>query len=69
MKSILIILFISISLTSVAQNTGIRFTNNELLTNAIKKAKTENKLIFLDCLLHGVSHAGIWTSKYIPILK
>ena len=49
MKPLLLLLFMSLELPSFAQNTGIRFTNDSLLIDVLKKAKTGNKLIFMDC--------------------
>jgi thiol-disulfide isomerase/thioredoxin len=49
MKSFFVLLFISLASTSIAQTSGIRFTNDSLLIDILKKTKTDNKLIFMDC--------------------
>lgn len=49
MKKILILLLLTISLSSVAQETGIVFEKDTVLENVLARAKAENKLVFIDC--------------------
>lgn len=49
MKSLFLLLFLALGLVTKGQESGISFSNDTLLSSAIRKAMTENKLIFVDC--------------------
>jgi thiol:disulfide interchange protein len=49
MKSAILLLFLTLGLNSQGQESGIRFSNDSLLSIVLKKAKIENKLVFVDC--------------------
>ena len=49
MKTKLILLFCILSLSIMAQEEGIKFISDTTLTDALAKAKQENKLLFVDC--------------------
>lgn len=49
MKRILLLLIVVFSISLYAQDTGIVFSNDSLLSEALTKAKSEGKLVFIDC--------------------
>ena len=49
MKNYVIMLFCLVSLGISAQEEGIKFINDSTLSDALTKAKQENKLLFVDC--------------------
>lgn len=49
MKTLCLLLLLTLGLPCGAQVNGIRFTNDALLSNLLEKAKKTNKLIFIDC--------------------
>lgn len=49
MRSLPLILILSLGLNTFAQTKGIKFINDTLLSTVLKKSKTENKMIFIDC--------------------
>jgi len=49
MKKILFTIFLGISIITIAQETGIKFKPDNTFEAALKTAKEENKLIFIDC--------------------
>jgi thiol:disulfide interchange protein len=49
MKSLYLLLFLSFGLASQAQENGIRFTNDTLLSTLLEKAMNARKLVFINC--------------------
>jgi thiol-disulfide isomerase/thioredoxin len=49
MKLLPLILILATGLNSFAQTKGIKFLNDTLLSTVLKKSKSENRLIFVDC--------------------
>jgi thiol-disulfide isomerase/thioredoxin len=49
MKFLSLILILSLGLNTFAQTKGIKFINDTLLFSVLKKSRTENKMIFIDC--------------------
>jgi len=49
MRSLFLFIFLTLGLISTAQDNGIRFSPDTLLSSALKKAKADNRLIFIDC--------------------
>lgn len=49
MKRILLLLIVVFSISLYAQDTGIVFSNDSLLSEALTKSKSEGKLVFIDC--------------------
>jgi len=49
MRKFLTALFLSMSLSVFAQETGIQFTNDSILSEALSKSAKEGKLLFIDC--------------------
>ena len=49
MKKIVLLFFVVFSLSLYAQEVGIRFSNDSLLSEALARSKKEGKLVFIDC--------------------
>lgn len=49
MKKLLLIMFWGISITLYSQESGIKFSKDSLLSDALLKSKKEGKLLFVDC--------------------
>ena len=49
MKRIALLFIIAFSVSLYAQETGIKFSNDSLLSQALTKSKSEGKLLFIDC--------------------
>lgn len=49
MKRLLLTLFLGLNISLYAQESGIKFSNDSLLSDALIQAKKENKLLFVDC--------------------
>ncbi len=49
MKRIVLSFILVFSISLYAQETGIKFTNDSLLSQALSKSKSEGKLLFIDC--------------------
>ena len=49
MKKIVLLFFVVFSLSLYAQEVGIRFGNDSLLSDALARSKKEGKLVFIDC--------------------
>lgn len=49
MKKIVLFFIVAFSISVCAQETGIKFSNESLLSQALTRSKSEGKLIFIDC--------------------
>ena len=49
MKRVALLFLVVFSISLYSQETGIRFSNDSLLSEALKKSKIEGKLVFIDC--------------------
>lgn len=49
MRKLLLTLFLVLNISLYAQESGIHFSKDSLLSDALIKAKKENKLLFIDC--------------------
>lgn len=49
MKRLALLFILAFSISLCAQETGIKFSNDSLLSQALKKSKNEGKLLFIDC--------------------
>lgn len=49
MKSFFLLLFLTFGLASLGQKTGINFSSDSSLSIVLKKALSNNKLVFVDC--------------------
>ena len=49
MKRIVLLFILVFSISLYAQETGIKFSNDSLLSQALTKSKSEGKLLFIDC--------------------
>jgi thiol:disulfide interchange protein len=49
MKTVFLLLFLTLGLVSKGQENGIRFGNDSLLSSVLRKARTANMLVFVDC--------------------
>lgn len=49
MKRITLLFILAFSISLCAQETGIKFSNDSLLSQALKKSESEGKLLFIDC--------------------
>ncbi|HJV78849.1 MAG TPA: thioredoxin fold domain-containing protein [Paludibacter sp.] len=49
MKKIALLFFVVFSVSLYAQETGIRFSKDSLLSDALAKSQKEGKLVFIDC--------------------
>lgn len=49
MKRIVLLFILVFSISLYAQETGIKFSNDSLLSQALSKSKSEGKLLFIDC--------------------
>ena len=49
MKNLLLTLFLGLSVTLYSQESGIKFSNDSLLSDALLKSKKDGKLVFVDC--------------------
>ncbi|MGC1390917.1 MAG: DUF255 domain-containing protein [Bacteroidales bacterium] len=52
MRSLPLVLILTFGLNTYAQTKGIKFINDILLSTILKKSKTENKMIFVDCFTY-----------------
>jgi thiol:disulfide interchange protein len=66
-KSFAFALFVLVSLTSVAQTTGMTFEHNTTWAAIKEKAKKENKYIFMDAFTTWCGPCKMMAAKIFPL--
>lgn len=66
MKQIALLFILAFSISLCAQETGIKFSNDSLLSQALKKSESEGKLLFIDCYTSWCGPCKYLTNTIFP---